>query len=573
MIGVIVLGEGRLKQERIANPPTYRGSWLAHRRISSYNDCSRACHIAEQWCDRLRKKGGHMEFSRVSGILLHPTSLPGPFGIGNLGSDARRFVRFLGEAGQRVWQILPLGPTGHGNSPYQTYSAFAGNPLLLSLETLREEGLLSAGDLSQAPPFPPNRVDYDAVGEFKRRRLWKAFEQFQHKAAGPRRDDLVAFAERQVEWLDDYALFMALREAHGSTPWHLWERDIALREPAALEGWRKKLAPLVQFHTFLQYHFFKQWQSLRADCQQHGIQLFGDVPIFIAHDSADVWAHPELFHLDASGRPTVVAGVPPDYFSLTGQLWGNPLYRWEVMAASGYAWWIQRLRTMREMVDIIRLDHFRGFEAYWEVPAADDTAVHGRWVAGPGAAFFEAVHEALGELPIVAEDLGLITPEVRALRERFSFPGMRVLQFAFGGDPRMNEHSPHNYPRNCVVYTGTHDNNTTVGWFHEVERPESTASLEQMQAERTMALKYMASDGSCIHWDMIRLALASVANLAIIPMQDLLGLGQEARMNHPGTTEGNWQWRYSADMLTEELTARLRELTTIYGRTPIEDQQ
>jgi 4-alpha-glucanotransferase len=312
---------------------------------------------------------------------------------------------------------------------------------------------------------------------------------------------------------------------------------------------------------------------LKAACHQHGIQLFGDVPIFVAHNSADVWAHPELFHLDEAGNPAVVAGVPPDYFSRTGQLWGNPLYRWEAMAASGYAWWIQRLRTMREMVDIVRLDHFRGFEAYWEVPAADDTAINGRWVEGPGAAFFEALHEALGDLPIVAEDLGLITPEVRALRQRFGLPGMRVLQFGFGGDPRTNEHCPHNHSRDCVVYTGTHDNNTSLGWFHEVEQLENHDSLEPMRAERTAALTYMASmasDGRLIHWDMIRLALASVGKLAIIPLQDVLGLGQEARMNYPGKAEGNWQWRYTADMLTDELADRLRELTAVYGRAPVE---
>jgi 4-alpha-glucanotransferase len=508
----------------------------------------------------------------VSGILLHPTSLPSPFGIGDLGAGAQRFVRFLQESYQHVWQMLPLGPTGYGNSPYQTYSAFAGNPLLLSLEQLQEEGWLSASDLADVPPFPPYRVEYDAVGDFKRRLLWQAFETFQHKAARSQRDELAAFTQRQVEWLDDYTLFMALKEAHRGAAWNEWERDIALREPAALAGWRKKLAPHMQFHVFLQYQFFRQWQTLKAECQRHGIQLFGDVPIFIAHDSADVWAHPELFYLDETGSPTVVAGVPPDYFSRTGQRWGNPLYRWEVMAASGYAWWMQRLRTIRQMVDIIRLDHFRGFEAYWEVPAADDTAVNGRWVSGPGAAFFEVLHEALGDLPIVAEDLGLITPEVRALGRRVGFPGMRVLQFGFGGDLRTNEHCPHNYIRDCVVYTGTHDNNTSVGWLHEVERPESTESLEQMRAERTMALKYLASDGSQIHWDMIRLALASVANLAMIPMQDILGLGHEARMNSPGKAEGNWEWRYTADMLTDELTGRLRELTEIYGRMPLEDK-
>jgi 4-alpha-glucanotransferase len=466
--------------------------------------------------------------------------------------------------------MLPLGPTGYGNSPYQTYSAFAGNPWLLSLEKLWEDDLLSASDLVDVPPFPPNRIDYDAVSAFKRHLLWKAFETFQHTVAHPQRDDLAAFTQRQAEWLDDYTLFMALKEAHHGASWHEWERDIVLRDPAALAGWRKKLMSHVQFHAFLQYQFFRQWQALKAECKQHGIQLFGDVPIFVAHDSADVWSHPELFYLDETGRATVVAGVPPDYFSRTGQRWGNPLYRWEVMAASGYAWWLQRLRTMREMVDIIRLDHFRGFEAYWEVPAADETAVNGRWVEGPGAAFFEKVHAVLGDLPIVAEDLGLITPQVRALRERFGLPGMRVLQFGFGGDLRTNEHCPHNYTRDCVVYTGTHDNNTSVGWLHEVEPPDSPSALDPMQAERATALKYMASDGRKPHWDMIRLALASVGDLAPIPLQDVLGLGQEARMNYPGQAEGYWEWRFTADMLTDEISDHLRELTELYGRVPLE---
>ena len=398
----------------------------------------------------------------------------------------------------------------------------------------------------------------------------KPSRRFSTRLRHPQHDDLAAFTQRQAEWLDDYTLFMALKEAHHGASWNAWERDIVLRDPVALAGWRKKLVPQVQFHAFLQYQFFRQWQALKAECKQHGIQLFGDVPIFVAHDSADVWSHPELFYLDEAGKPTVVAGVPPDYFSRTGQLWGNPLYRWEVMAASDYAWWLRRLRTMSEMVDIIRLDHFRGFEAYWEVPAANDTAVNGRWVEGPGAAFFEKVHAVLGDLPIVAEDLGLITPEVRALRERFGLPGMRVLQFGFGGDLRTNEHCPHNYTRDCVVYTGTHDNNTSVGWLHEVEPPDSLSSLNPMQAERATALKYMASDGRQPHWDMIRLALASVGNLALIPMQDVLGLGQEARMNYPGKPEGNWEWRFTADMLTNDITGRLRELTELYGRVPME---
>jgi 4-alpha-glucanotransferase len=514
------------------------------------------------------KKGLPVKSYRAGGILLHPTSLPGPFGIGDLGDGAYQFVRFLQDSYQHVWQLLPLGPTGYGNSPYQTFSAFAGNHLLICLERLQAEGLLSASDLASVPPFPPRRVEYDAVSEFKQCLLWKAFERFQRTATPSQGNDLAAFSQRQAEWLDDYALFMALKEAHGGLSWTQWEGAIARREPAAVTACRRKLAPRIEFHSFLQYQFFRQWQDLKAACHQHGIRLFGDVPIFIAHDSADVWAHPELFYLDAAGNPTVVAGVPPDYFSHTGQRWGNPLYRWEVMEASGYAWWIQRLRSMREMVDLIRLDHFRGFEAYWEVPASEETAINGRWVKGPGADFFDAVHKALGELPIVAEDLGLITPEVCALRERFRLPGMRVLQFGFGGDLRTNEHCPHNYPRDCVVYTGTHDNNTSLGWFQEVEQLEGQRGLEPMRAERTAVLKYMASNGQEVHWDMIRLALASVGNLAIIPLQDVLGLGGEARMNYPGQPEGNWQWRYAADQLTTERTGRLREMIEIYGRLP-----
>jgi 4-alpha-glucanotransferase len=499
---------------------------------------------------------------------LHPTCLPGPFGIGDLGAGASQFIHFLSESRQQVWQMLPLGPTGYGNSPYQTYSAFAGNPLLLSLEQLSAEDLLSANDLAAVPPLPSHRIDYEAVGRFKQRLLWKAFETFQRTVSRSQRDDLMAFSQRQAEWLDDYTLFMALKEAHHGASWNAWERDLVLRDPEALAGWRTKLESHVQFHVFLQYHFFRQWHALKAECVQHGIQLFGDVPIFVAHDSADVWSHPELFYLNEAGKPTVVAGVPPDYFSHTGQLWGNPLYRWEVMAASDYAWWLRRLRTMTQMVDIIRLDHFRGFAAYWEVPAAEETAVNGRWVEGPGAAFFEKVQAVLGDLPIVAEDLGLITPEVRDLRERFGLRGMRVLQFGFAGDPCTNEHCPHNYTRDCVIYTGTHDNNTSLGWLHEVELPDNPSSLDPMQAERATALKYMASDGRQAHWDMIRLALASVGDLALIPLQDILGLGQEARMNYPGKAEGNWEWRFTANMLTHDIASRLRELTELYGRGP-----
>jgi 4-alpha-glucanotransferase len=504
--------------------------------------------------------------------LLHPTSLPGPFGIGDLGSEAYRFVAFLQKSGQHLWQILPLGPTGFGNSPYQTYSAFAGNPLLLSLEPLLAEGWLTPDDIEGQPAFAFDRVDYDAVSAWKMPLLWKAFERFRATASTAHRSELATFAERQAPWLDDYALFMALKEAHQGAPWNQWPRAIAFRLPAAMQAWRRRLDRHVQFQVFLQYEFFCQWQSLKHDSHQHGIQLFGDIPIFVAHDSADVWGHPELFHLDAEGNPTVVAGVPPDYFSETGQRWGNPLYRWDVMAATGYAWWIERVRTTRSMVDIIRLDHFRGFESYWAVPASETTAVNGCWVKGPGIAFFEALQVALGELPIVAEDLGLITPEVRMVKSHMGLPGMRVLQFGFSGDPRTNEHCPHNYTRDCVVYTGTHDNNTSLGWFHEVDALEDEQAVAQMQAERTRGLQYMQSDGVQVHWDMVRLALASVATLAVIPLQDVLGLGSMSRMNHPGTAEGNWEWRCEAGQLTDEVAARLRDLTEIYGRLPLQPE-
>lgn len=507
-----------------------------------------------------------MKFPRASGILLHPTSLPGPSGVGDLGPEARRFVDFLRQSGQRLWQMLPLGPTGYGNSPYQSFSTFAGNPLLISVETLLEEGWLSPGDVNEVPSFPKGRVAYGAVSDFKMPLLWKAFENFRTRALGQQRDHLRAFSKQHAAWLDDYALFMALKEAHRGVMWHQWEPAIALRRPEAMAGWRRTLERRMQFHTYLQFQFFRQWADLTSHCHQRGMRLIGDLPIFVAHDSADVWAHPELFSLDEAGHPTVVAGVPPDYFSKTGQLWGNPLYRWDAMAASGYAWWIQRVRAIRDMVDIIRLDHFRGFEAYWEVPAGDTTAINGRWVKGPGVALFEALHGALGELPFIAEDLGFITPPVVALRERCGFPGMRVLQFAFGKDSLAPKDQPHNYPSHCVVYTGTHDNNTTAGWFHDVGTADSTRSPEDSEAERARTLTYLGTDDTQIHWAMIRLALASAADLAIIPLQDVLGLGSEARMNRPGTAEGNWEWRYAAEMLTEAVADRLRQLTEACGR-------
>jgi 4-alpha-glucanotransferase len=507
-----------------------------------------------------------VSFPRTSGILLHLTSLPGRFGIGDLGREAYQFADFLAGTEQRLWQILPLGPTGCGNSPYQCLSVFAGNPLLISLERLVEDELLEPVDLEGGPCFPKDRVDYTSVIKFKLPLLKKAFETFQRKAAPGEREQFEVFCQQSASWLETYSLFMALKEAHGLAAWNTWEEDARGRQPKSLERWRKKLDREICRHKYQQYQFFKQWSELKKYCNERGVRLIGDMPIFIALDSAEVWSHPEMFYLDTSGKPTVVAGVPPDYFSKTGQLWGNPLYRWEVMARDGYARWIERFRATHSQVDIIRLDHFRGFEKYWEVPGTDATALNGRWVPGPGVELFKSVQKMLGGLPIIAEDLGVITPEVDSLRDQLGFPGMRVLQFAFGNDPKADEYKPHNYPRNCVVYTGTHDNNTTIGWFSDSGMEGVTQSREEKKIERQTALKYLGTDGHEINWDFIRLALMSVADMAIIPMQDVLGLGSEARMNLPGTTEGNWCWRFAPDMLTEGIKHRLKELTVLYGR-------
>jgi 4-alpha-glucanotransferase len=506
-----------------------------------------------------------MHRPRTSGILLHPTSLPGRFGIGELGPEAIRFADFLAAAGQRLWQVLPLGPTGYGDSPYQCFSAFAGNPLLVSLDVLEAEGLLMPAYLAETPPFPEHEVDYGPVIDFKRSALARAFSRFRETADPPERDAFQVFCREQAAWLDDFALFMAVKAAHGGVAWTEWDREIAARRPEALERWRRDKADEIEATKFTQHRFFRQWGELRRHCHARHMKIMGDVPIFVAHDSADVWAHPELFRLDDTGRPTVVAGVPPDYFSATGQRWGNPLYRWDEMARTGYAWWIDRFRSALSLVDLVRLDHFRGFEAYWEIPASAPTAATGQWVKGPGAALFEALRAALGPLPIVAENLGVITPEVEALREHFGFPGMAILQFAFGGDPQGSTFIPHNYSRDRVVYTGTHDNDTVVGWWTSGVG-DSTRSQEEVDAEREFARRYMHSDGREIHWDFIRTLLGSVAELAIVPLQDVLGLGSEARMNVPARPSGNWRWRFPAGALTPEVRGRLREMTEDYGR-------
>ena len=430
-----------------------------------------------------------MTFPRSSGILLHPTCLPGPHGIGELGPEAHRFADFLRDAGQKIWQVLPLGPTGYGDSPYQCFSAFAGNPLLLSLDVLVERGYLNQRDLDNRPLFPSDHVDFNRVIEWKLPLLSKAYEGLVN--SGVDRSAYDDFCKRHAWWLDDFALFMALKQRHKFVMWTQWEAKYALRDPAALGQARRDLNDEIACQRFIQFEFQRQWTELKAHCASNGIRLMGDVPIYVALDSSDVWAHPELFELQPDGSPCVIAGVPPDYFSATGQLWGNPIYDWEQHAKQSYAWWITRFRRSLEMLDIIRLDHFRGFEAYWEVPGDEKTAVNGRWVKGPGAPLFEALQAALGQLPIVAENLGVITPEVEALRERFGFPGMAILQFAFGDDPQAPDFKPHNYPHHRVAYTGTHDNDTAVGWWHSTGAGDSIRTKEDVAKEMNYARRYL----------------------------------------------------------------------------------
>jgi 4-alpha-glucanotransferase len=508
-----------------------------------------------------------VSFSRSSGILLHPTSLPGAYGVGDLGGAAYDFIDFLAASGQSLWQVLPLGPTGYGDSPYQSFSAFAGNALLVSPERLCEEDLLDRRDLAAAPKFADERVDFGAAIEFKNKLLRRAFENFRHTTDTSLRGSFETFSQREAAWLDDYALYRAMKDARNGVAWNRWEAPMLKREPHALAAAREGLREQIDAHKFYQFLFFKQWHALKRYANERGISVVGDIPIFVAHDSADVWTNPHLFKLNEDGSPRVVAGVPPDYFSATGQLWGNPLYDWERLRADDFRWWIARVRSMLHTVDILRIDHFRGFAASWEIPGGDQTAERGRWVNAPGRELFTAIKRALGDAPILAEDLGVITPDVEALRDDFNFPGMRILQFAFGGDSK-NIDLPHNYHRNIAVYTGTHDNDTTVGWFKSAAGAGSTRKAEEIERERKFCLDYLNSDGREIHWDFIRAVLASVGNIAIIPLQDVLGLGNEARMNLPNSTSGNWSWRYTAGALTPSLRARLKELTALYGRSP-----
>ena len=495
-----------------------------------------------------------MNFLRGSGILLHPTSLAGAFGIGDLGPEAYRFVDFLERAGQKYWQILPLGPTGYGDSPYQSFSAFAGNTLLISPERLVEDGLLSGDDIAAKPEFPAHKADFGSVYEWKSELLPRAFENYLRNANPDLAVRFDAFCRENAFWLDDYPLFQTIRASQESEPWYEWPDGLRIRDGSELGVAAEQLSAEIAEQKFFQFLFFRHWFAVKDYANAHGVGVIGDVPIFVALDSADVWCNQDKFKLRPDGTAEFVAGVPPDFFSSTGQLWGNPIYDWDAMRQNNFGWWSARVAFALRMTDIVRLDHFIGFVRNWAVPAGDATAENGEWLDVPGRELFSVLRSNLGELPIIAEDLGAMTEEVARLRDDAGFPGMRILENAFGGDAK-NQDLPHNHIRHCVAYVGTHDNDTAIGWY-------KSASKNVRQHCR----KYLHSNGREIHWDIIRAAMASVADVAIFQMQDVLGLGSETRMNTPATASGNWAWRMNADALSDDLSLKLRELAEMYGR-------
>lgn len=497
-------------------------------------------------------------FPRSSGILVHPTSFPGKYGIGDLGDNVYLFLDWLAENGQSIWQILPLGPTSYGDSPYQTLSAFAGNPNLIALDKFVDDyAWLDESDLADVPDFPDENVDYGWIIPYHDEKLSLAFAGFKEKGTQAQKQGFKSFVEDNKSWLEDYALFAALKRHYGGRPWVEWDDpDLVRYDKKALAKARKEHADAIEEQNFRQWVFYRQWYWVKYYAAQKGIRIFGDIPIFVAHDSADVWGNQDLFYLEEDGNPTVIAGVPPDYFSPTGQRWGNPLYRWDVMQENKYVWWIERFKAAFSLVDYVRIDHFRGFEAYWEIQASEPTAVNGQWIPGPGQDFFRVIKDALGELPVIAEDLGVVTPGVEALRDGFNLPGMKVLQFAWS-DPT-NPYLPHNHVENCVVYTGTHDNDTTIGWFNNAV-DEATLNFMKEYLEREILE---------INWRLIQVAMMSPAHTAIFPMQDILNLGSEARMNTPGKEGGNWSWRFTEDALNHDGKNRLGHLTWLYRRRP-----
>ena len=497
-----------------------------------------------------------MEQNRAAGILLHPTSLPSPDGIGDLGPEAYRWIDFLHQAGCQFWQVLPLGPTGYGDSPYQCFSAFAGNPYLISATALLDQGFLTKSDLIDRPDFPVEKVDYGPVIEWKINLLARSYQKFKSSKKNRFKNNFKEYKINEQAWLEPFSTFMAIKQQQGGVAWSQWPEKFRKREQKALNTFKKAHAEQIDFQSYMQFVFDFQWQALRAYAHEKGVRIIGDIPIFVAYDSADVWVNKNLFYLDAEGLPEVVAGVPPDYFSETGQLWGNPLYKWEAHQKNGYQWWLNRIQSVLNQVDIIRLDHFRGFEAYWEIPYGNETAEDGQWVKGPGHDIFKVIKDDLGELPIIAEDLGVITKPVTKIRDDFNLPGMKILQFAFASDPD-DDFLPHNYPVNCVAYTGTHDNNTTQGWYDAA--PER---------EKDLCRRYLARSGQDIAWSMIRILWQSVASWVLAPMQDFLSLGESARMNYPGNPSGNWGWRMHPDAINPGLIHRLHETNYLYGRLP-----
>ena len=500
-------------------------------------------------------------FTRASGVLLHPTALSGPYGIGTLGVQALAFLDWLQDAGQSYWQICPLVPTGYGDSPYQGFSAFAGNPNLIDLADLLNSDLLIEADLKPLRNLPEDYVDFGRLIPAKAEVLQKAWKRYNTRPKPPELEaDLEIFKTRSSTWLDDYCLFMVLKAQHDGRPWDEWDAPLRFRDPGVLVKAKIEFINEIGYHTFVQFLFHRQWTALKNEAKQRGISIIGDLPIFIAYDSSDCWANPDLFQLSEERRPTCVAGVPPDYFSSTGQLWGNPLYNWKKMERNGFLWWISVLKDKLEHYDVLRIDHFRGFSAYWSVPFGESTAINGEWIPAPGRKLFSRIREVLGELPIIAEDLGVITDDVTDLIKEFGFPGMKVLQFAFDSSEE-NDYLPHNYENHCLVYTGTHDNDTAAGWYDSAPDPDRETARKYLGLSRNAGGAEAASA-------MLRAAMASVSDIAVTPLQDILGLGSEARFNTPGTLGGNWIWRSSNDSIGRDSSEYLRELTKTYGRLP-----
>jgi len=495
--------------------------------------------------------------NRRGGILVHPTCFPSKYGIGDLGPELYNFIDFLHEYKLNLWQILPLGPTGYANSPYQSFSAFAGNPMLISPEKLIEMKLLSSKECNSAESFPDSRVDFGKVIKYKWSVLETAFNHFQKDIAHSINQEFNKFIKTESFWLEDFSIFMSIKLANELKAWNEWEYDLRFRDPVAIKQWKEDHEFEVKLHKFTQFLFFKQWMEAKNYANQKSIKIIGDLPIFVAYDSVDVWIHPEFYKLDDDRELIYVSGVPPDYFSSTGQRWGNPLYNWEEMKKQDYKWWIQRIKHSFRLIDILRIDHFRGFESYWQIPASEETAVIGEWKPGPGIDLFRKLKQNLGDLPIIAEDLGLITPEVEKLLQQMGYPGIRVLQFAFEEtpDPSKHKYLPHNYIQNSIVYTGTHDNQTTKSWFDGLS-----------EKKRDMLIDYVNSCEGDIVGILIRLIWGSVANMAVIPLQDLLRLGDEARMNVPGTISNNWEWRFTWDQFKENYNSDLAHISEIYGR-------